>query len=117
MTCNLFYTGPLMGVSLPLLTVRRIQELSQLCSAVPRASGWPPTHVYQGLEPGWLYVGMLCPGSFPGGSAVKNPTAMQETQETWVQFLGGEDPLEEGMATHSSIPAWRIPWTEEPSRL
>ena len=34
-----------------------------------------------------------------------------------VQSLGGEDPLEEGMATHSSILAWRIPWTEEPGRL
>ena len=34
-------------------------------------------------------------------------------QETWVQSLGGEDPLEEGMATHSSVLAWRIPWTEE----
>jgi len=45
---------------------------------------------------------------------VKNPPAMQETQ---VQSLGQEDPLEEGMATHSSILAWRIPWTEEPGRL
>ena len=45
---------------------------------------------------------------------VKNPSAMQET---WVQSLGWEDPLEEGMATHSSILAWRIPWTEEPGRL
>ena len=35
-------------------------------------------------------------------------------QETWVQSLGGEDPLEKGMATHSSILAWRIQWTEEP---
>ena len=35
-------------------------------------------------------------------------------QETWVQSLGWEDPLEEGMATHSSILAWKIPWTEEP---
>ena len=42
---------------------------------------------------------------------VKNPPAMWET---WVQSLGQEDPLEEGMATHSSIFAWRIPWTEEP---
>ena len=42
---------------------------------------------------------------------------MQETQETWVQFLGREDPLEEEMATHSSILAWRIPWTEKPGRL
>ena len=37
--------------------------------------------------------------------------------ETWVQSLGWEDPLEEGMATHSSVLAWRIPWTEEPGRL
>ena len=38
-------------------------------------------------------------------------------QETWVQSLGREDPLEEEMATHSSILAWEIPWTEEPDRL
>ena len=42
---------------------------------------------------------------------------MQETQETWVQSLGQEDPLEEGMATHSSVLAWKIPWTEEPGGL
>ena len=47
----------------------------------------------------------------------KNPPAMQEPQETRGQSLGGEDPLEEGMATHSSILAWRIPWTEEPGML
>ena len=45
---------------------------------------------------------------------VKNLPAMKETQ---VQYLGREDPLEEGMATHSSVLAWRISWTEEPSRL
>ena len=39
------------------------------------------------------------------------------TQETQVQSLGQEDPLMKGMATHSSILAWRIPWTEEPGRL
>ena len=38
-------------------------------------------------------------------------------QERWVQSLGREDPLEEEMATHSSVPAWRIPWTEEPGGL
>ena len=48
---------------------------------------------------------------------VKNPLAVQETEETWVRFLGGEDPLEEGMATHSTILAWRIPCTEEPGGL
>ena len=42
---------------------------------------------------------------------------MQETLETSVPSHGWEDPLEEGMATHSSIPAWRIPWTEEPGEL
>ena len=45
---------------------------------------------------------------------VKNPPAMWET---WVQSLGWKDPLEEGMAEHSSVLAWRIPWTEEPGRL
>ena len=45
---------------------------------------------------------------------VKNPPAMTETG---VRSLGWEDPLEEGMATHSSIPAWKIPWVEEPGRL
>ena len=48
---------------------------------------------------------------------VKNLPAMQEPQETQVQSLGQEDPVEDGMATHSSIPAWRIPQTEEPSGL
>jgi len=48
---------------------------------------------------------------------VKNPPTMQETQETRVQSLGQEDPLEEGMAIHSSIFAWRIPRTEEPGKL
>jgi len=45
---------------------------------------------------------------------LKNLPAMQETQ---VQSLGWEDPMEKGMATHSNILAWRIPWTEEPGRL
>ena len=47
---------------------------------------------------------------FLGGSVVKNPPAKQETQ---VQSLGGEDPLEKEMATYSRILAWEIPWTEE----
>ena len=46
---------------------------------------------------------------------VKNLLPMWETQETQVRSLGWEDPLEEGMATHSSVLAWRIPWTEEPA--
>ena len=54
---------------------------------------------------------------FPCGSAVKNPPAVQEMQETWVQTLGWEDPLKEGMAIHSSILAWKIPWTDKPDGL
>ena len=54
---------------------------------------------------------------FPGGSAVKNLPAMQETQEMQIQTLGQKDPLEKGIATHSTILAWRIPWTEKPGEL
>ena len=50
----------------------------------------------------------------PVAQTVKNLLAMQET---WVRALGQEDPLEKGMDTHSSILAWRIPWTEEPGGL
>ena len=61
------------------------------------------------------------PGQRQGNSQVapmvKNCLPMQETQEMWVQPLGWEDPLEEVMATHSSILTWRIPWTEEPDGL
>ena len=54
---------------------------------------------------------------FPGGSVVKNLPAVQETQATRVGSLGQEDPLEKEMATHSSILAWEIPWTEETGGL
>ena len=53
-------------------------------------------------------------GAFLVAQPVENLSAMQET---WVQSLGWEDPLEKGMATHSNILAWRIPWTEEPGGL
>ena len=51
---------------------------------------------------------------FPGGSAVKNAPAVQET---WVRSLSREDALEKELATHSSILAWELTWTEEPGRL
>ena len=51
------------------------------------------------------------------GSAVKIPSEMQESQAVWVQSIVQEDPLEEGMATHSSILSWRIPFREEPGGL
>ena len=57
------------------------------------------------------------PLDVPSGSAVKNPPAVQETQKMRVRSLGQEEPLEKEMATHFSILAWRIPWTEEPGRL
>ena len=53
----------------------------------------------------------------PGGSAVKTPPAMQEMQQMQGQSLGWEDHLEQELATHSRILAWRIPWTEEPGGL
>ena len=54
------------------------------------------------------------PGASPVAQTVKNLSAMQETQ---ARSLGQKDPLEKGMATHSSILAWRIPWTEETGGL
>ena len=55
-------------------------------------------------------------GVFPSGSPERSlPTT--EVQETWVQSLSQADPLKEAMATHSSILAWRIPWTEKPAGL
>ena len=53
---------------------------------------------------------------FPGDTMERICLPMQETQDTWVGSLGQEDPLEEEMATHSSILAWKILWTEEPGR-
>ena len=54
---------------------------------------------------------------FPGGSVGKEPACSAGDAGDAVRSLGREDPLEEGMATHSSILAWRIPWTEEPGGL
>ena len=47
------------------------------------------------------------------GQKVKNPPVIKELQETWVRSLGWKDPLKESTATHSSVFAWRIPWTEK----
>ena len=54
---------------------------------------------------------------FPSGSAIKNPHTTQKTQQTKFNAVVWEDPLEEGMSTHSSILAWRIPWAKELNRL
>ena len=69
---------------------------------------------HSGLKNVWTLESMFT-SDFPGGLVAKNPPPAM--QETWVQGLGQEDRLEKEMATHSSILAWRILWTEEPSRL
>ena len=68
----------------------------------------------RGDEPDLACVLCTIGASPVAGSVVKNLPAMQETQ---VLYLGQEDPLKAGMATHSSILAWKIPWNEEPGRL
>ena len=65
----------------------------------------------QGLNPGLLHCRQIL---YCLGSVVKNPTAKKEM---WIRSLGQEDPLEKGMAVHSSTLPWRIPWTEEPGGL
>ena len=77
----------------------------QLCS---------PIQLFQEAMPLGSHPPPVVSMGFPGGSAVKNPPAMQGT---WVRSRGQEDPLKKGMAAHSSILAWRIPWTEEPGGL
>ena len=77
---------------------------------------FPPHHSRSKL---WLLIPCDLAGNyyspgFPGDSVVKNPPAMQEM---WVQCLGQKDSLEKVVATHVSILAWRIPWTEEPGGL
>jgi len=86
-----------------------------------QARGLDPTPSPSACTPVHLYTlvlhSQLCEfWSLPGGrhSVVKNLPAMQETQ---VQSLGQEDPPEKGMATHSSVLAWKILWTEEPGGL
>ena len=74
-------------------------------------ASWSPC-----IHPSLWSLEMVCTlvRGFSSGSVVKNLPAMQET---WIQSLGRENPLEEGIATHSSILAWKIPWTEEPGGL
>ena len=75
------------------------------------------SYVTQGLSiylnsmtPRKRHSSILLPWASLVAQMVKNPPAMRET---WVRSLGWEDALKEGMVTHSSVPAWRIPWTEE----
>ena len=82
---------------------------------------WYSTPPEQRCSRSWALSGLSlrCSSavSFAMAQWVKKPPAMQETQEMWIWSLGWEDPLEEEMATNSSILAWKIPWTEEPCKL
>ena len=86
----------------------------------PRPTPAPPLTVcevnFSGLQFLSVKGNYSCPSlvELPRELSGKNPPAMQETQ---VRFLGRDNPLEKETATHSSILAWRIPWTEEPGRL
>ena len=90
----------------------RNREPSGSLSASP-VSPIHPLDVPEQLRP-WGRVIFYLTVGFPDGSVVKNLLAVQETK---FQSLGQEDHLEKEMATHSSILAWRIPWTEEPGGL
>ena len=119
-------------VSLLLLLLSRFSHV-RLCATPETAAHQAPPSLGFSRQEYWS--GVPLPSSIPGSGrspgegigyplhnswatlvahTVKNLPAMQET---WVQSLGWEDPLEKGMATHSSILEWRIPWTEEPDRL
>ena len=69
---------------------------------------------WSNMNEGIFQMRLTFRSDFPSGSVVKNLPA---EQETWVQSLGREDPLEKEMANHSSILAWEIPWAEEPGGL
>ena len=78
--------------------------------------GLPSSQVLGSLNsifPNQDLMGGMWHGGFPGGTSDKEPASPCRRQETRVQSLGWEDALQEGMATHSSVLAWRIPWTEE----
>ena len=72
------------------------------------------SHVHRAAQLRWWWLSILV---LPPALIAQSVKTLPAMQETWVRFLGWEDPLEKEMASHSSILAWRIPWTEEPGRL
>ena len=93
------------------MTARVVSQEMGVCGLVVSLG----TRMAEGFQL-WVWRGSVTEVilGIPGGSAVKNPAA---NAGTWVPSLGREDPLEKEMATHSRIPAWRIPWTEDPGGL
>ena len=98
-------------LTLWLLLLRLAAEISWRKSQRPTKASSTKSHCWTHV---WLHSWLTISVGFPGGSGVKNPPTKQETG---VQSLGQEDPLEKGTATHSSVVPWRIPWTEEPGGL
>ena len=72
---------------------------------------------YQKVRHNWATSLIHSPSSWGTSLVAQTVKHLPAMQETWVQSLGQEDPLEEEMATHSSVLAWKIPWMEEPGRL
>ena len=88
-------------------------KVAQSCQTLCNSMDHTVLRILQARILEWLAFPLLL-GIFAGAQMVKNPPTVQETL---VQFLGQEDLLEKEMASHSSVLAWRIPWTEEPGRL
>ena len=97
----------------PLLSPEKRLSARQLC-VWPRPAATLPGPCSARQAPDDVRMRLTVTWALPVAQMVKNPPAMRET---WIQSLGWEEPLEKGMATHSSILAWRIPWTEEPGGL
>ena len=98
-----------------LSTGTRLSELAEMSAvSLPGSSASREIWVLTWVGFGEQGLGSIRLRASLGGSMVKKPPAKQETQ---VQSLGRKDPLEKEMATHSSVLAWRIPWTEEPGGL
>jgi len=118
-------------------TTMRETWVWSLVGKIPWRSKWLPTPVFlpgefhgqrslAGYSPWGLRVGDYCDFHFlflwfqrasQGALVVKSPPANAGDIEMWVWSLGQEDPLEKGMATHSSVLVWRISWTEKPGKL
>ena len=81
--------------------------------SLPAESPWKLLY-FAWLILSWLLFLPMTPWGFPGGLVVRIRLPIQEM---WIQFLDQEDPLKKGMASHSCILAWEIPWTEEPGGL
>ena len=139
--CHGCLPGPPKFAWVPALSLALWREINTGCNSEKRhlcersivlspLSVWNDLHILPAWEDGWrgswategakylpnltISASISISGTFLVAESLKNLPAMQETQ---AQSLGREDPLEEGMATNSSILAWRIPWTEEPGRL